>query len=111
MFFVLCAFACRYVTRSINHEIVRLIVVHQHAVNKVEATALTVLSMVHSDSTLFASRTTLPRNTPTSFVNVVKEKMRHVGTTYGGWMMLPQLIQPNSVVFGFGLGKDISVIL
>lgn len=33
---------------------------------------------------------------------------KHLGTTYGGWSVIPTLVHPGSVVYGVGVGHDAS---
>ena len=35
-------------------------------------------------------------------------KTKMIGTTYGGWCVLPELLNAQSIVYSFGLGEDIS---
>lgn len=36
------------------------------------------------------------------------EGREHLGTEYGGWTLLPDLLGPSSLVYSFGVGEDIS---
>ena len=47
------------------------------------------------------------RNQP-KFKITFKTKIERHGTVYGGWNIIPNSLNANSVVYSFGIGKDIS---
>jgi FkbM family methyltransferase len=38
----------------------------------------------------------------------IHPKTKHIGSIYGGWMIIPELLHSNSVAYSFGVGNDVS---
>lgn len=38
----------------------------------------------------------------------IRPKMKHLGSIYGGWMIVPELLHSDSVAYSFGVGNDIT---